>query len=216
MANLSTKIHEAVSRLLEDKEEIRAVGQLQKKLSPLIGWFVTSYITSFWYVAITNLRVIFIKLTIWSKPDFAKTYSVPLSEVSWDGEYLSVGKADPNLPKHFELYFGLNQVTGLDKNVFVQFLTQVYKNGDQIPCEACGKKLTVKYFPQAQILTGGPGAMRGIALRCQECGFITCIDCAMKPMAGQVQACPSCKKMLGPTVLTKDVDILVRKPAREV
>jgi large subunit ribosomal protein L7/L12 len=88
----------------------------------------------------------------------------------------------------------------------------VYHDGDQIPCGACGKKVKVKYFPKGNVFIGGPEAVRGIVLRCQKCGFITCIDCAMKPMAGQVQSCPSCKAMLGPTVLTQGVDILARKP----
>ena len=211
MPNLSTKIHEAASRLLEDKEEIKAVGQLQKKLTPVLGWFITSYISSFWYAAITNRRVLFIKLTVWSKPDFNNAYSVPLSDVSWDGLDLSVRTEHPALPKQFEPYFGFDRVTGISKATFIQLLPQAYRDGDQIPCGECGKALKVKYFPQGQILAGGPGAMKGIALRCQECGFITCIDCAMKPMAGQFQACPSCKKMLGPTVLTKGIDILVRK-----
>lgn len=91
-----------------------------------------------------------------------------------------------------------------------------YHDGDKIPCGACGKQLKVKYFPKGKILVGGPGAMRGIALRCQQCGSITCIECAMKPMAGKVQACPSCKKMLGPTVLTQGVDVLKRKGGQKV
>ena len=87
----------------------------------------------------------------------------------------------------------------------------VYQNGDNIPCESCGQQLKVKYFPPKGITIGGPDAMRGIALRCQRCEFITCIECAMKPMAGQVQACPSCKEVMGPTLLTQGVDELRRK-----
>ena len=124
MANLSVKIHEAVSRLLEDKEEIRAVGQLQAELPPVVGWFLTSYISSFWYAAITNRRALFVKLTILSKPDFNKTYGVPLSDVHLEGDLLSVRTASPDLPQYFQLYFGLKRATGLDKDAFVQALAQ--------------------------------------------------------------------------------------------
>lgn len=86
----------------------------------------------------------------------------------------------------------------------------IYHNGDKIPCGECGKELKVQYYPKGKIFTGGIDSFRGIALRCQKCGFITCIECAMKPMAGMVQACPSCKEMLGPTVLTEGIDVLHR------
>src|SRR5262245_57811751 len=87
----------------------------------------------------------------------------------------------------------------------------VNKDGENIACESCGKQLTVKYFPPRKILLGGPDAIRGVILRCQFCGFLTCIDCAMKPLAGKMQACPSCRKELGPTILTSGVDVLARK-----
>lgn len=81
MTNLSTKIHEAVSRLLEDKEETRAVGQLSSGIPPFVELItpgiLTLLTTKYWYVAITNRRVIFVRLTSLSKPDFDKTYSVP-------------------------------------------------------------------------------------------------------------------------------------------
>jgi hypothetical protein len=83
----------------------------------------------------------------------------------------------------------------------------VYRNGDRVPCGECKSSLKVKYFPQGKIITGGPSAIRGIALVCQFCGFITCIDCAMKPLGGAMQACPSCQKPLGPTTFTEGVDV---------
>jgi hypothetical protein len=124
MAQLAVRIHDAVRSLLEDKEEIRAVGQLQTELPPVAGWFLTSYISSFWYVAITNRWVRFVKLTILSKPDFKKTYSVPLSDVHLEGDRLSRRTASPDLPQYFQLYFGLKRATGLDKDAFVQALAQ--------------------------------------------------------------------------------------------
>ncbi len=87
----------------------------------------------------------------------------------------------------------------------------IYREGDLIPCASCHQLLKVRYFPPGKILIGGPAARQGIALRCSACGFITCIDCAMKPTAGQAQACPSCRTILGPTILTEGVDVLERQ-----
>jgi hypothetical protein len=124
MANLLTKIQETFSRLLEEKEEIKAVGQLQKELPPVLGWFIGAYISSFWYVAITNKRVIFVKLTAMSAPDLKKVYSVPLSDVQLEKNKLSVQTTNPDLPKRFEFYFGLKQATGLDKDAFILALAK--------------------------------------------------------------------------------------------
>jgi hypothetical protein len=75
-----------------------------------------------------------------------------------------------------------------------------YQNGEAIACESCGTSLTVRYLDPAEgrIMIGSPDAFRGVALRCHACGFVTCIDCAMKPFAGEVQACPACHEKLGP------------------
>ena len=124
MANLSTKIQETFSRLVEENEEIKAIGQLQKESLPVLGWFITAYISSFYYVAITNKRVILVKLTALSAPDLKKVYSVPLSDVRIEKNKLSVQTTNPDLPKRFELYFGLKQATGLDKDAFILALAQ--------------------------------------------------------------------------------------------
>ncbi len=127
MANLSTKIHEAVSGLLEGQEEIRAVGQFSSGLPPLVALLtlgiLTLFTTKYWYVAVTNRRVIFMPLTSLSKPDLNKTCSVPLSDVQLEGKGLSVQTTQPGLPKRFGFYFGAQRATGLDRDIFIRALT---------------------------------------------------------------------------------------------
>jgi len=84
------------------------------------------------------------------------------------------------------------------------------KNGDFVTCGTCNKKLKVKYFPKGHVFVGGQELMdylRGLALACQYCKFIVCIDCAMKPLQGQAPSCPHCNEIMGPTVFTEGFPI---------
>jgi len=123
MAKLQQKIHDAVSRVLEEKEEIKAVGQLQRELKGIKDMFTPAVVNSYWYVAITDQRVIFIKLTPMSAPDFSKAFKIPFSDVLLEKNTLSVQSTDSNMPKRFQLYFGTKWASGLDKDAFVQALS---------------------------------------------------------------------------------------------
>ena len=123
MAKLQEKIHNAVSRVLEENEGIKAVGQLQRELKGIKDMFTPAVVNSYWYVAITDQRVIFIKLTPMSAPDFSNTFKIPFSEVSLEKKTLSVQSTDSNMPKRFQLYFGTKWAGGLDKDAFVQALS---------------------------------------------------------------------------------------------
>jgi len=127
MAKKSAKINEVMSGLLETNEEIRAVGQLSSGLNPfwalLTLGILMVFFTKFWYVAITNKQVLFVKLTnLLSKPDFDQIYRVPFSDVQIMGNRLSVRPINPACPQYFKLYFGAKKLTGLDKNEFIQAL----------------------------------------------------------------------------------------------
>lgn len=127
MARKSAKINEVMSGLLETNEEIRAVGQLSSGLNPfwalLTLGILMVFFTKFWYVAITNKQVLFVKLTnLLSKPDFDQIYRVPFSDVQIMGNRLSVRPTNPACPQYFKLYFGAKKLTGLDKNEFIQAL----------------------------------------------------------------------------------------------
>jgi hypothetical protein len=122
MAKLQEKIHNAVSRVLEENEGIKAVGQLQAEATGLKDMFAPAFVNSFWYVAITDQRVIFIKLTPMSAPDFSKTFKIPFPDVNLEKNTLSVESTDSNMPKRFQLYFGAKWAGGLDKDAFVKAL----------------------------------------------------------------------------------------------
>lgn len=79
---------------------------------------------------------------------------------------------------------------------------RVYKDGDSVACEHCGKHLLVHYAKSdKQITLGVAGDMTSIAFRCQNCGYITCSSCAL-PGGGRsevpIPVCPSCSSEGGP------------------
>lgn len=126
MAKKSAKINAVMSGLLETNEEIRAVGQLSSGFNrfwaQLTLGILSLFTTKFWYVAITNKQVLFVKLTNLSKPDLDQIYRVPFSDVQIMGNRLSVRPTNPACPQYFKLYFGAKKITGLDKNEFIQAL----------------------------------------------------------------------------------------------
>jgi hypothetical protein len=133
MEKLSTYIREAFRRLLEDQEKIRAVGFLSRVVPTWERLLVRfsmglALIESWnWYAAVTNRRVIFIKSKRWGKPNFHKTYSVPLSDVSSDRTGISVKSAYPGLPKYLLFIapiFGRYGNNDLDKDDFIRALDQ--------------------------------------------------------------------------------------------
>jgi hypothetical protein len=126
MTKKSATINEAMSGLLETNEEIRAVGQLTSGLNLFWGQvtlgILTIFFVKFWYVAITNKQVLFVKLTNLSKPDLNQIYRVPFSDVQIMSNGLSVRPTNSACPKYFRFHFGARKLTGLDKNEFIQAL----------------------------------------------------------------------------------------------
>jgi hypothetical protein len=127
MKTNSPRIHEAFRRLLADKEEIRAVSfvsRVERTWERLLGLLpyvelIPALIPN-WnsYVAVTNQRVLFLRLTRWGKPNYHKTYSVPISDVSSDGMGLSVRSANRGIPEY------LRFVSGVGDLDFIQALNQ--------------------------------------------------------------------------------------------
>jgi hypothetical protein len=73
-----------------------------------------------------------------------------------------------------------------------------YREGDIVKCGVCGKSLRVKYYdPSKPIAVATADALKGIALRCQSCGFIVCDPCSMPPGGIGMPTCPSCKAQQG-------------------
>ncbi len=68
-----------------------------------------------------------------------------------------------------------------------------YREGDKVKCGVCGKRLRVKFHDPGRIAVATADALRGVALRCQTCGFIVCDPCSMPPGGMGMPSCPSCK-----------------------
>lgn len=87
--------------------------------------------------------------------------------------------------------------------------------GETVKCGSCGKLVTVKYRDPGKQIFASRDAIRSLALRCQDCGFIACGECAM-PTSGQGGAvCPACKKVGGPYPFTREAE-LARKKADDI
>ena len=73
-----------------------------------------------------------------------------------------------------------------------------YREGDIVKCGVCGKSLRVKYYdPSKPIAVATADALKGVALRCQSCGFIVCDPCSMPPGGIGIPTCPNCKAQQG-------------------
>ena len=70
-----------------------------------------------------------------------------------------------------------------------------YLEGDRVKCGVCGKSLKVKYHDPGQVAVVTADALRGVALRCQTCGFIVCDPCSIPPGDVGMPICPSCKTL---------------------
>lgn len=68
-----------------------------------------------------------------------------------------------------------------------------FREGDTVKCGVCKKPLKVKYHDPSKIAIATADALRGVALRCQSCGFIVCDPCSMPPGGAGMPICPSCK-----------------------
>jgi hypothetical protein len=73
-----------------------------------------------------------------------------------------------------------------------------YREGDIVKCGVCGKPLRVKYYdPSKPIAVATADALKGVALRCQTCGFIVCDPCSMPPGGMGMPKCPKCGAVQG-------------------
>ena len=72
-----------------------------------------------------------------------------------------------------------------------------YREGDVVKCGGCGKPLRVKYYDPGKIAVATADALRGVALRCQSCGFIVCDPCSIPPGGIGQPICPKCKAQVG-------------------
>jgi len=138
MANLVTKISDAVKAHLRPNEELRSVGQL---LSGLPYWLSPSLaplallFTKPWWAGVAGDRLILIQLDSLSRPRADRVLSIPLDHVDikdksllidLPGDSGALGLAPGSSavpPTRFQCYFGHKRITGLDVEQFLTALS---------------------------------------------------------------------------------------------
>ena len=78
----------------------------------------------FWYVGITQKRVVFVRTGAFRKPN-ANTkirFSTPLNNVKLDGKRFAVVTPVEAMPQNFYLLFATKRATGLDLDEFMRAL----------------------------------------------------------------------------------------------
>jgi hypothetical protein len=77
-----------------------------------------------------------------------------------------------------------------------------YRDGAQVSCGKCGRTVSVKYYPAGQQVFATIDTIKGLALKCQDCGRVVCATCAM-PAGGGGCVCPWCRAVGGPYFFTR-------------
>ncbi len=88
-------------------------------------------------------------------------------------------------------------------------------DGEAVKCGSCGKALTVKYHDPGKQIIASRDAMKSLALRCQDCGFIVCGQCTTPETGEGGAVCPACKKVGGPYPFTRERE-MARKKADDI
>jgi hypothetical protein len=128
MAKKVDKAREAFTPRLEPGEELRSVGQLWSGTNPAtaknlvgVGMLI---LTKFWYVGITDRRLLFVRLTaLLRKPDERVQFATSISNVRLVGIKLSLVAPEEGMPQQYGLYFGAKRASGFDVHEFRQALT---------------------------------------------------------------------------------------------
>lgn len=120
MAKLADQIREALKPHLEADEELRSVGQVTS--SSLTSLILFLAFAKYWYVGITQKRVVFVRSGASRKPNANIRFSTPLNNVKLDGKRFAVVTPVEAMPQNFRLMFGARRATGLDLDEFKKAL----------------------------------------------------------------------------------------------
>lgn len=77
-----------------------------------------------------------------------------------------------------------------------------YLDGQTVSCQNCHKRLRVKLHSR-EVVVAVAAELELTALRCTQCGFITCYACATDSPEPSIPVCPSCKAEGGPYFFLK-------------
>ena len=101
--------------------ETRAVGSFRS--GPF--WVLTllsslfSFAIKYYYMGVTNKRLIIVRINGWGKPMEEGSTVVPLSQVIKKGNALIVKLPEREKPQKYDMYFGLSKLTGYNKEEFI-------------------------------------------------------------------------------------------------
>jgi hypothetical protein len=125
MAKKADIARKLITPKLEAGEQLRAVGSFRS--GPFWAMMLLSSLFSFaikyYYMGVTNKRLIIIRIDGWGKAMDEGSTAVPLAEVIKNGNALMVKLPEKEKPQKFDMYFGLSKLTGYDKEVFIASLT---------------------------------------------------------------------------------------------
>jgi hypothetical protein len=78
-----------------------------------------------------------------------------------------------------------------------------YLDGQTVACQNCQKRVTVRLHSR-EVVVAVATELETTALRCTQCGFMTCYACATdSPEGSSIPVCPSCKAQGGPYFFLK-------------
>lgn len=125
MAKLAECAHEALAPKLEPGEDLRSVGYFLRTGPFLVTFFLHELWPSalkYYFVGVTNKRLIIVRLNSLGKPIEEDNYSIPLTDVKVKGTALLVKLPDKEKPVIFGMSFGSKSLTGMDIKEFMDAL----------------------------------------------------------------------------------------------
>jgi len=124
MAKQAEIARDVITPKLDAGEQLRSVGSF--RTGPFWAMILLSNLFAFaikyYYLGITNKRVIIVRLNAWGKPTDKDGYTIPLTDVTVKGNALMVKLPDKEKPQKFVMNFGLSKLTGFDIHEFTACL----------------------------------------------------------------------------------------------
>ena len=115
MAKMAELAREILTPKLEAGEELRSVGKFQT--GPFWAMILLSELFAFamkyYYIGVTNKRLIIVRLKSNKKASDKDNYSIPLTDVEVKGDALKVKLPDKEKPVKFVMNFGLQAMSGM-------------------------------------------------------------------------------------------------------
>jgi hypothetical protein len=125
MAKKAEIAREIITPKLEAGEQLRSVGSF--RTGPFWAMMLFSNLFAFainyYYLGVTNKRLIIIHINGWGKPLEQGSYAIPLTDVIKKGNALMIKLPDKDKPQKFDMYFGLSKITGYNTEEFIASLS---------------------------------------------------------------------------------------------